>query len=73
MKRPKVIIVLVLLILTAVIFFQNRETIDTRILFFTVSMSRAAALSLSFLAGLVTGGTLMGLRRHRKSSEGSAA
>lgn len=73
MKRPKVIIVLVLLILTAWIFFQNRQTIDTKILIFTVNMSLAAALSLSFLAGLVTGGTLMGLMRHRKSSDDSAA
>ncbi len=65
MKHPKMIVVLILVILAAVIFYQNRETIDTRILFFTVSMSRAAALSLSFLAGLITGGTAMGLMRKK--------
>ena len=68
MKRPKLIVALVLLVLAAVVFLQNRETIDTRILFFTVTMSRAAALGLAFLAGFIAGGTLMGVLRTKKSS-----
>ena len=67
MKHPKAIVLLILVILAAVVFYQNRETIDTKILFFTVTMSRAAALSLSFLAGLIVGGTWMGLMRKNKN------
>ena len=63
MKSPKLIFALIFLTLAAVIFWQNRETIETDILFFTVKTSRAAALSLSFLAGLLLGAILMGVRR----------
>ena len=69
MKHPKAIVLLVLVVLAAVVFYQNRETIDTKILFFTVTMSRAAALSLSFLAGLIVGGTWIGLMRKKKDTE----
>ena len=73
MKHPKLIVVVILVILTAVVFYQNSETIETRILFFTVRMSRAAALSLSFLAGLVTGGTVVGFMGKRRSASASAS
>ena len=66
MKRPKVIAGLVIVLLVVIVFFQNREQVETRILFFTVTASRAAALSLSFLVGVAVGALLPGMLSRRK-------
>lgn len=55
MKKFKLYASLVLLLLAAIVFLQNTETVDTRILFFTVSMPRAALLIMSLLTGFVAG------------------
>jgi len=55
MTKIKLYASLVLLLLAAVVFLQNTETVDTRILFFTVSMPRAALLIISLLTGFAAG------------------
>lgn len=55
MKNPKLIAALVVAALACVVFFQNRETISVVVLFFTVTTSRASALGLSFLTGVLVG------------------
>ena len=67
MKNKKLIAGLGLALLVVIVFFQNREEVETRILFFTVTMSRAAALGLSFAAGVAVGALVLGLSRHRKA------
>jgi hypothetical protein len=55
MKKAKLIIIAVICILALIIFFQNRQAMETRILFLTVTMSRALFLLLMFGLGFITG------------------
>jgi len=46
---------LALALLVAVLVLQNTEVVEVRLLFWTLSMSRALLLPLLFLAGVVVG------------------
>jgi uncharacterized integral membrane protein len=48
--------------LTLIVILQNMEVVETRLLFFTVSMPRALLLALTALAGFAAG-LLVALRR----------
>ena len=54
-KQIKLITALVIVAVAGFIFWQNRDAIDVHVLMFTVTTSRAAALALSFLAGVLVG------------------
>ena len=54
-KKTKLVGVIVFCVVAVIIFLQNTETVETRILLLTVSMSRALLLILTFIAGLVAG------------------
>ncbi len=53
--KIKLVAVVVVAILAVIVFLQNTEAVETRILLLTVRMSRALLLMLTFLLGLVTG------------------
>lgn len=55
MSKIKLYLALILFILAGIVFLQNTETVNTRILFFTVSMPRAALLIISLLTGFAAG------------------
>jgi len=56
MKNPKLIAALVVVVLAAIVFFQNQEAAKVRVLFlFTAETTLAKALGMSFLVGFVTG------------------
>ncbi len=55
MKKGKLIAIIVISILTIIIFLQNTETVETHILFMTITMSRALLLILTFVLGAVVG------------------
>ena len=55
MKKAKVIGIILISILAVVIFLQNTQAVETKILFTTVTMSRALLLMLTFVAGFATG------------------
>ena len=55
MKKAKVIGIIIISILVVVIFLQNTEAVETKLLFTTVIMSRALLLLLTFVAGFATG------------------
>ncbi|MCF7875511.1 LapA family protein [Candidatus Bipolaricaulota bacterium] len=55
MKKFKLAVAAIIVILLAVIIFQNRETVSTRLLFATVKMSRAALIFLSATGGFILG------------------
>jgi hypothetical protein len=55
LRQQKLAVAAAVTILAGFIFWQNRETIDVQVLMFKVSTSRAAALSLSFLIGVLVG------------------
>ena len=54
-NKIKLIALIVVVVLAVIIFLQNTETIETRILLLTFQMSRALLLMLTFLLGLLTG------------------
>lgn len=55
MKKAKIAIIIVISILALIIFLQNTEAVETKLLFITVTMSRALLLILTFVAGFATG------------------
>ena len=55
MKKVKLIVIIVISILAFIIFLQNTESVETKILFMKVAMPRAILLILTFLAGFVAG------------------
>ena len=70
MRNPKLLFALVVAALAAIVIFQNREPLDMQLLFFKVTMSRAAALGLSFLAGVLVGFLAFSRWSARKSGKG---
>ena len=55
MAKLKLIALLVLALLAIVLIFQNTQTVETRLLFVTVTMPRAALLGLTLLIGFACG------------------
>lgn len=55
MKKMKLIVIAILALLAAVIILQNVETVDTKILFITISMPRAILLAVTWAIGLACG------------------
>lgn len=55
MRKAKLIAIIVILVLTVIIFLQNTDPVEARILLLTVEMSRALLLMLTFALGLLTG------------------
>ncbi|HNS22834.1 MAG TPA: lipopolysaccharide assembly protein LapA domain-containing protein [Sedimentisphaerales bacterium] len=55
MRKVKLVAIVVLLVFTIIIVFQNSEPVEARILLLKVQMSRALLLMLTFALGLVTG------------------
>ena len=55
MNKTKLILIGVLIIIVAIIILQNTQSVDTKILFFTLTMPRAVLLLLMSLIGFVIG------------------
>jgi putative membrane protein len=55
MKRTKTIAFLVLAVLAVIILLQNTQTMETRILFVTISMPRALLLFVTLMVGFGLG------------------
>ena len=68
MKKVKLIVIIVISILVFIIFLQNTESVETKILFMKVAMPRAILLISTFLVGFVAGTitTSMLLRKSEK-------
>lgn len=67
MAKVKLITGLVLAATALIIVFQNTQTVETRFLFLTVTMPRAALLSITMLIGIFIG-ILITLVLSRKGS-----
>jgi uncharacterized integral membrane protein len=69
MKKAKIIIILIISLLALVVFVQNRQTVDTKLLFVTITMPRVLLLIITFIMGFVVGIILAGymLRQPRKA------
>jgi uncharacterized integral membrane protein len=55
MKKIKLIAIIVISVLAFIIFLQNTESVETKILFMKVAMPRAILLISTFLVGFVAG------------------
>ncbi|MHC4945083.1 MAG: lipopolysaccharide assembly protein LapA domain-containing protein [Planctomycetota bacterium] len=55
MKQAKLITVIVLAVLGIVVALQNRASVETELLFVTVTMPRAVLLFITLFIGFVTG------------------
>ena len=55
MTKLKLIVLLVLSVLAIVLVLQNTQAVETRLLFVTVTMPRAALLLLTLLLGFTCG------------------
>ncbi|MBN2789864.1 MAG: hypothetical protein JXR69_06720 [Candidatus Delongbacteria bacterium] len=59
MKKVKLVLVILISIFSLIIFLQNTEPVDTKILFYTFTMPRIALLVLMSLLGFVSGAILV--------------
>ena len=71
MKNVKSIIILVVILLAIIVILQNTQSVETKILFVTVTMPRALLLIVTFLAGTTAGIFFMNhwLARSSKTKE----
>ena len=65
MKNAKQIAALVAGILAVIVIVQNTATVETHILWITISMPRAVLLALTFALGALSG-ILFSMRRSKK-------
>ena len=74
MRRAKIIAALTLTVLVIVVVLQNTEPVETRLLFMTVTMPRAALLGLTVLVGFALGllACLIGSRKRPGEASGSS-
>jgi hypothetical protein len=73
-KNPKLIAALVLAALAGIVFFQNSEPIDLKVLWLAkLSTSKATALLAAFLAGVATGALAFSRWKARREKTKTAA
>ena len=62
-QKIKIVVVASLALLVVIVVLQNTEVVETKILFTTISMPRAAllfgTLIIGFVIGVLTGGRIM--------------
>jgi uncharacterized integral membrane protein len=55
MKNLKMIVIVVVSLLVLIVVLQNTQSVETKVLFVTITMPRAFLLLLTFLFGFVVG------------------
>ena len=66
----KGVIILVLVVLCLVVFFQNTEVVTFKLFFWELSMSRIVMLLFTLIVGIIIGYVIATLRRGRSSRNG---
>ena len=67
MVKLKISVAVILLLLVLIVVFQNREPVETKFLFASVIMPRAALLTVTMLIGIAVG-MLLSLGLSKKGS-----
>jgi putative membrane protein len=65
----KGIIIIVLIVLCLIIFFQNTEVVTFRVFFWELSMSRIVMLIFTLIVGVVIGYVIATVRRGKSSGD----
>ena len=55
MKKVKVVVIITILLLTLIVFIQNTQAVETKLLFMTITMPRVLLLMLTFIMGFIGG------------------
>lgn len=68
MTKVKIVVILIVLLLSLIVFIQNRQAVDTKLIFVTISMPLVLLLILTFITGSILGLIIAGyvLRQPRK-------
>lgn len=53
MRKAKIIVILIVLLLALIVFVQNRQAVDTKLLFVTITMPLVLLLILTFVMGSI--------------------
>ena len=70
MVKFKVSLAVVLILLVLIVVFQNREPVETKFLFASITMPRAALLTVTMLIGIAVGMLLsLGLAKKRPKKD----
>lgn len=67
--KPKIILVLVLIIMAVIILFQNHQVVTYRIFFWKISLSQVILLPLALIVGFVIGYTFAKMGKGKKQPE----
>lgn len=67
--KPKIILVLILIIMAVIILIQNHEIVTYRIFFWRISMSQVILLPLALIVGFVIGYIVAKMGRGKKQPE----
>jgi len=55
MRKAKIVVILIILLLSLIVFVQNRQAVDTKLLFATITMPLVMLLILTFIMGSILG------------------
>ncbi len=55
MRKAKIIVILIVSLLSLIVFVQNRQAVDTKLLFVTITMPLVLLLILTFIMGSILG------------------
>jgi uncharacterized integral membrane protein len=55
MRKAKIIVILIVLLLALIMFVQNRQAVDTKLLFVTITMPLVLLLILTLIMGSILG------------------
>jgi uncharacterized integral membrane protein len=55
MRKAKIIVILIVSLLLLIVFVQNRQAVDTKLLFVTITMPLVLLLILTFIMGSILG------------------
>jgi len=55
MRKAKIIVILIVSLLSLIVFVQNRQGVDTKLLFVTITMPLVLLLILTFIMGSILG------------------
>jgi uncharacterized integral membrane protein len=55
MTKVKIVVILIVSLLSLIVFIQNRQAVDTKLLFATITMPLVLLLILTFVMGSILG------------------
>jgi len=58
MKKIKMVVIIIISLLVLIVVLQNTQSVETKLLFITITMPRAFLLFLAFLFGFIVGSIL---------------